>query len=441
MKHKRQCQLLVVSLCGVATAAQGIEYTGSLGFGAWWSDNENQSRRAPRDEITLEPNVGLNLTHDSATLQLNADYRAERRDFVDDVFDDRTLVTGRGRLNWEPIADRFDIRILQDSTEGSNQVFARAIQANRQQISTTEASPRLRFRPRAGDELQFELRYRELDSEVTNIDSQTQDQIVRYRLGLNRDADISFELIDGSTEYDAVTAPEVERFIYQATYTQRDPRGSVTATLGQTKFTRRGLPDTEGFNGRLAWTKRFHERSSLTLSALRNISDGSDQFLNRDGLDNPLFPGVQIENTDLTDLFIITRFDATYAFQAGVNAISVNAQVQNRDFERFPRDQDQLAVVATVNRPLRRRLDGSLALRYVDADFEQVGEATGFKQLFLNADLFWEPMRDVETILRLSYINRSDGQGTGEVDEFRFYIGVRYQFGTGQRTPSSFRGR
>ncbi|MEM1434610.1 MAG: hypothetical protein AAGG11_11185 [Pseudomonadota bacterium] len=421
-------------------SALALEWNGLVGFGVWQSDNETRSSSTEREETTFEPIVGLSLRENTAALQIDANYTAQRRLFKNDTFNDLTIVTGTGSLYWEALPNRFDLTVLQNNTESTNQFFARGDQGSRQEVRTTEATPRLRFRVRGTDELQFSYRYRNLSQERFDVASETQDLIGRYQIGLSERTQLNLEYINGDTEYDVATAPELERRIVQATYSVQGDRSNFQLTGGESEFVRTGREDTDGFTGNLLWTYNLANNSTMNLNIRRAITDGSDQFLNRgQGLD-PAVPGVQPGNTDLIELFTTTGVRGEYRFAVGANQFTVSASYVENDFEDLPRDEERQDIGITWNRNLRRNLRSSVNLRHLDGSFEQLTSAA-FDQIFANVGVFWEPVRNFEIIFRAQYVDRDGAAIAGNFDETRVYVGVIYEFGKGQGVTRTIRTR
>ncbi|MEM6709565.1 MAG: hypothetical protein AAF648_12335, partial [Pseudomonadota bacterium] len=92
-RETRQAALAAAVLACAQPNAHGFEWNAAVGFGVWQSDNETRSSTNELDETTLEPVFAVSAAHDSKSLLLNASYRIEGRDFLDDIVDDATVVT------------------------------------------------------------------------------------------------------------------------------------------------------------------------------------------------------------------------------------------------------------------------------------------------------------------------------------------------------------
>ena len=431
----------VAAALGVSTLpALAVDWNASVGMGVWHSDNETRSNTTKLDEITYEPNASVNVAHQTRTLQLDAAYRVERRDFKDDLQLDQTVLTGSGSLYWEALPNRFDVQLRQNNTEATGQPFARGTQDNRQEIRTSEAAPRLRFRVRGTDELQFEYRYRHTEAELTQIESDAEDLIARYVLNRDASSSLSHENLDRTTEYDLVSAPDLDRRNINLTYVRNNERSNINATIGQTEFSRDGRDDVDGIVGNVLWIVPFTPRSSFNLNLARTITDNAAQFLNRGNRLDPSVPGVQIDNTDLVEVSTLDTFRAAYNFQIGANRWSLFANRTNQDFEDVPRDFEQVGVGISVARDLRQNLQAQLAVRQIDTELEQL-TAGDFEQWFINAGLFWTPTRNLQASFLTNYTDRDGEAISGNFQELRFYVGLTYSFGPGQRPQAILRNR
>ena len=431
---------LLTITAGTSAPVFAVDWSVSVGGGVWQSDNETRSSTTELDEITYEPSATVTVGHDTRTLQIDADYRFERRDFKDDIQRDQSVLTGSGSLFWEALPNRLDLQLRQNNTESTGQAFARGTQDNRQEVRTTEAAPRLRFRVRGTDELQFEYRYRHTEAELTDIESDAQDLIARYVLALSGGSEVRFEFSEGETEYDQDGAPDLDRRRISATYSNQNDRTNLLATLGQAEFTRSGRDDVDGIVGNLLWTWLFDERTSFSLSASRDITDNSDQFLNRGTTLAPSVPGVQFGNTDLVEVSTNDTLRAAYNFEVGANRLSLYANRTTQDFEDVPRDQEQVSIGIDLNRALRRNLDGILGFRQLDGEQDQFS-AGDFEQWFINAGLSWVPVQNLEISFLTNYTDRDGEAISGDFDELRFYLGLSYAFGPGERSRTGIRNR
>ena len=110
-KMKSVFSLVAVSLAFLAGNAVALEFEATVGLRESFSTNPGRAGTSEEEEEQFihAPNVSVGLTHSSQTLELEADYSAERRIYEEDDprFEDENVLTGSSSLTWNVAPERF----------------------------------------------------------------------------------------------------------------------------------------------------------------------------------------------------------------------------------------------------------------------------------------------------------------------------------------------
>jgi hypothetical protein len=345
---------------------------------------------------------------------MDVDYNYVRRIYTEDVWEDDNRLTGTAAIDWHALADRLDFFANNTRTESTQQAVGAITQANRQIVSTTEAGSRLRFQPRAADELQIEYLFRDVNVTITPTDSQRHNGTLRYLVGLSENRALIAAGTYSDIEYEG-PFPDAEYSVVSLGYLQESGPVEFELSVGYNWFERdgRGRRNDPMFSGSLTW--QATPTATFTLTGSRMITDQGTGLASGDSA---------FENTDLNAAFEETTGAISYSQIMGANTITLGAywtrqeyaddvpltntwvggrvdfrraltrttdlsayaDLSNRDFRDQGDDQDQLRAGFLVEHRLGRSLNLNWGARYEEWD---AVAAESFKEWIGSVQVYW----------------------------------------------------
>ena len=334
-----------------ATAFMFSEYT----------NNASNSERDKQSDIEIEPGLELSGTHNSAQLSLDAQYRIRHRMFLEDIFDDETVVTGNGRLNWMVLPDRFEINATQFRDETTTSTSSSGTFADRRRSSRTSVAPSLLFRFRGTDLLRLTYEFRDRQATDVDIDNTTNTARVSYTYAWGPATNWTLSTSRSDIEYSNTSTPDLEVTETTLEFSRGTGGNLFRLTGGGSNYEREGLQDVDGAIGSLLIQRQLAAKSSLRVRAERQITDDSTSFIQR--LDNIQRVFVGFENSDLSDVLTETSGDITLDFAAGATDYYVSGSYAIQDYEELPNDVERFDLTIGAERQIRPTLGTSAYLR------------------------------------------------------------------------------
>ena len=426
---------LAASLVLTSFNAVALELTAAAEMGAEYRTNALRSSFTEESDIILTPGINGRATHEGPNLRLEADYDIAHRYFKEDFYDDETVVTGYGNLLWEALPERLDLRLSQRSTERTRQSFARGIQSDRQIIYTTEASPTLKFRVRRADELQLQYSYVYTDSEDDDIDNERHEVTGRYIYAYSPTTSIALAATLGDTSYELFGVPDVDSTRYTITLDNAGQSSNLSLMGGYALYERRGEPDADGAVWNIMWTTQTSAQTTITVEALRDITDRSEDLLD---IDTQRFNDINFANTDLTDVFEETEASISISQPFGATVASASLSWGEANYERVPRDEEEIQFTASASRQLRRQIEANVQFSFSNVEYEQFD--SDYDQYTIETSVLWDVNRRFETEAGVFYVKREGTVISGDYDDLGVFVTARYFF-SGDNTYEDRRSR
>ncbi|MGI9324367.1 MAG: hypothetical protein ACR2PZ_04050 [Pseudomonadales bacterium] len=426
---------LGTSLVLTPFAIQALELTAAAELGAEYRTNSRRSSFDDESDIILTPGINGRATHEGPNLRLDAQYDIKHRYFKEDFEDDETILTGYGNLQWSALPERLDVRVTQTNNENTRQSFDRGTQSDRQIITSTEASPTLKFRVRRADELQLQYTYTYTDSEDDDIDNERQVVTGRYIYAYSPSTTISLAASFGDTAYDLDGVPDVDSTSYTLTFDSAGQSSQLSLMGGYSLYERRGEPDADGPVWNLEWSTQTSAQTTFSFGTEREITDRSEELLD---IDTQRYNDINYENTDLTDVFESTSAFISVTQPFGATSVDARLSWDEADYERVPRDETQIELSASATRQLRRQLEANVQFSFANVEYE--GFDADYDQYTLETSVLWDVNRRFEAEGGVFYVKREGSVISGDYDDLGFFVTARYFF-SGDNTAADRRAR
>ena len=348
-----------------AVPAQAFEVIADAQMTSEYTSNTLRTEDDEIGEWIHQPGADLTATHDTATLELDADYSYIRRIYSKDYWQDENRLVGGADARWEPISNRLDFLLRHNRRESTQRALQTSTQDNRQIVNTTEAGTTLRFQPRASDELQIEYTFTDIKADETSTDSQRHNGTGRYLIDLSPNRRVTVLGAHSDIDYIDSLFPDATYSKATLGFTQTSSEVDLDVNAGYNWYDRdgRGKEDDPAFDATLTW--RAVPGSTFTLSGSHGITDQSQSLSERgtEGVD---------ENTDINAAFKETIGRFSYIQQLGsTNTLEFSANYGREKYaDDSPRSNTRVGGGAAFRRAMTPRMDFDLYADFSNRDFE-----------------------------------------------------------------------
>ena len=355
----------VAALCCIPGSASALEVISTLNYTADHTDNTLLTEDNKISDWIHNPGVDVYASHDTASLNLLADYDYVRQIYDKSYWDDQNLVSGTASIGWEAIAERLDFNVRNVVTQSALRASGPATPDNRQSVSYTEVGPTLRFQPRRGDELQFEYLYTDVSVQTTDSDSARNTGTGRYIVGLSENRSI---ILDGSytdVNFDNPFSADLKTLTTTVAYRQTGTTLDMELTAGYSDFDRDGLDSVSGGIYLFDLTWRRSPTSSLSLIGGESIRDSSSELTSGGGGGGETSP----DNSELNEVFTERRAELSWSQEIGQTRATLGGFYREENYEDVPRDNDGAGAYLRLSRDLSRRTSLAASIEFSNRDF------------------------------------------------------------------------
>ncbi|MEM7220245.1 MAG: hypothetical protein AAF515_17920 [Pseudomonadota bacterium] len=423
-RARRFAAFLAVPALTAALPAAALDYTIGAGYTLETTDNVGRTTDNEVSDLINIPQVQASVSHLTSQFELDANYRFERRIYVEDLFQDRTRLTGSAQVAWHAIPERLRLNVSNSRTEATIQSLAQDIENNRQLTTVTSVGPVLSLRPRPSDRFNLEYRFSDVTEEETDSDSERQLFRIGYVAGLSANRNIGIEASRDSVEFEADFAPSLDINNASVTYNSRSELLDVQLKAGYSNIERSlGADDLNAFVGNLSvnWTPTGG--SSFNVLLRRTLSDQSENLLRGTG---QFGQGSVIDNSELNDVFTEDTVRASYTLSSPRNSVTLAFSLQNQDYEDdfVLRDEDETGFSVNVQRRVTPRITAGASIEFVERDFLALGVKDDF--VLGGANVRWQLSRKTLVRANVGWEERDSSRSDLGFSQFVGRIGFIY---------------
>ena len=393
-----------------------------------YTDNAFDTSDDKEDEV--EQIIGLDVALQRATRSMTLDvaYDINRREYLEDNFEGRTVLEGYGALLLGNLQDRFSWliehqqRFLQRDSTGTDNPD------NRDERSIFITGPNVYLRLSPVDSLNGSLRY--IETTFDDADESDSERIVADLRLLHQLNMLTSVYLFGSyadVDIDADSG-DYERSIVALGVDREYRQGNISLAAGQTDLDRDVGDDVDGFFGRaiIRYTTSLHNFQFFYNHEITDSSIG----LSLSGADYEEFDDGD-SNFDDTDIVTRTRYQVYYERipKPGGLGVAVRLFSDEEDYEDQPRDQESVSARVYLRYPLSNNLESQLVLKYEETDFldqPALGEDEDYSAAFT---LSHELTRVLWLRYRIGYEEReNDVDASRDYESMIAYLGITYAF-------------
>ena len=415
----RIAPMVLLMLLSISTEA--LDLTAQMGYEGEYTTNTARSENNEVDEWIHRPLINAGLTHQTNSLQASANYSARREIHSEDVFDDRTFITGGASITWQALPQRLSFNAFNTRTETSINSAAPDNQDNRQVSDTTGAGVSLNVPSFGAQYLQLDATFSRLDRDETGSDSDRQSSNLAYVLPFNNVQSMRVNLGYSDIDFDNEFAPDFISKNGNLQYVSTGSKLDIDVAAGFTRLERSlGRDDVDGGTGNASIVWRATGTTSLSASFRRSINDNSLDT-NR-GL--PSFGEQFTEDSALNEVFTQNNTELTFNTRLGHNEISLSGYLRDKDYEDIPRDELRKYVSFKVSRNLRPDIQGRVSVSGLKVDFDE--SSSDYEELRAMISFDWKQIRNLTITTSAGYTDRTADGSTPEYDEVRASIRFLY---------------
>jgi hypothetical protein len=417
-------RLALLGLLGLGTLApmptEALEASASARLTTDYTTNTLQTQDDPIGEWVNQPGVDVRALHESADVQLDADYSYIRRIYQKDFWVDENRTVGRGSLNWEPLERRLSFFAQNTRTETTGRARGNLVQDNRQVVSTSSMGSTLNFRPRTKDDLQFEYTFIDIAANrFAGGNSVRQNGTARYILALSPSRQLVLSGTYSDIEYEG-PFPEAEYSIATVTYRQQSDTLDLSLSVGENRFDRtgRGTTSDPTYDANLTW--RAAAATTLTLRGSQRITDQANALTGQGA-------GAGFQNTDVN-----AAFEETIGELGLAQALGARTNLSLRVFwleqiyaEDVPLSNDRLGLSIGFDRRLTPTTTFRASANWARRNFEQDDDEQDELNAFI--DLQHRIGRTLTLNLGARYLERQ-ATSSFSFEEWIGSVGFAWQF-------------
>lgn len=382
------------------------------------TDEQSDTARLLRAGIAWKDPVG--------PLSGDVDYRADRRDFIDNVQQDETAINGRAALKWDAAPRLLDVIVQHEISRTQTDLRTADTTNNRERRSVLTGGVDGYLHLSRVDSIILSPRYTDVSfSDSTQSDSRRADADATWQHELDPRSKLNTTVGVGRVRFDDSLQNYTSKNI-QVSYETALARLSYLAGVGYSKFNREHLEDVNGNS--LHLSLNYHGDSfDAGGNVVRELTDSSiglvrNEFsLNNFNANDSNFDQVDVIQRDQFDLYWRQKLSAVTTLNFGIGG--------NRDdYKDTPRDQNLYYGQVDYRYTINARWSLELLGRYARTHFLDDPQDLEYKDKTYTASLQYRFTRHLDTQLSVSRENRSANVSTSDYTDNIAMVYVNYRF-------------
>jgi len=378
-----------------AHSASNLDLT--VGAGAEFHDNASMtSGDNKQSDLVRIGRAAIAYTTDRQPTQVDLAYRAERRDYRDDIQEDETAINGSSLLRWQLAPQVFDVFLQNEASTQLVDRTAANISSNREQRSVTTVGADLYGRLRSTDTLSLTPSYADVHvSGDSGVDSKRTALNAGWLHDLSPVSDLSLNVTRTAVDAE-VDGNNYDSDAVVLAYAARLSRLHYSVGAGANRIDR-DVGDT--VDGALARISADYDGGALrwSIALINQLTDSGIGVASFDASAPADSADAGVGGFDIVES---TQADFKIAYDlAQSSTLSANLGYLKYDYDTLPRDEDDYSAGVRYDHTINTFWQLSASATFRHADFTDE-----------NVDLQQD---DSETALTLSYLaSRSLTLGT-----------------------------
>ena len=418
--------LVTVALAALPAVAVGqTDYTTiDLEGGVAFSDNIARVRgtAAEQDETIVTAGVLADIRRRFDVWDVNLTGTAKRYAYLDDTFDDETLVTLAGNATWRIIPRRLNWQFTVNHGQTIIDPFQPVTPRNREDVTIWSTGPILVIPLADRTNVSLSATYSEVLYEERPFDNERLGARVGLARNLTPSSSVSANVSRDAIEYEIpLLSPDADRTNAYLNYTNNTGRNNFSLDAGWNEIDRTGSK-SDGLLLELNWGRRITQQTRVSFNAGSQLRTAGDVFSLNQRLD---FSGDTQDLQDVDDPFQQDYARLAYSFNYPRTRASFAARWSKDEYEtlnELNRTTSGLAV--DFARDLTSRMTLKLGASFGQRDFD-LGDRND-DDVSYSAGLALEFGARSTVELEARHIERDSNLAADGYEETRF--GLTYTF-------------
>lgn len=339
-----------------------------VGLGAEAHSNVDLRSEDERSDVARTASVGITYARaDDGVFVADASYRGGYEDYLHDVEEDRTVLSGAASGTWHVLSRRLDLNFSHqiEDTLANRREADTADNQDRRSVTSVGLDGFLHFSP--VDSLVLSPRFTDVRfKDNDQSDSERKEMVARLNRQLSQ-----VSAVDLSANYTKATFDASEDDYKQKgvmlSYQAALARLSYEIGVGVSRIERDNEDDVSGSRGRIAATYLNDRGQSFRASFLHELTDSS-VGLSGSGLSSDF--SSRDSNFEEVDIVKIDQFDLGWSIPIRQgDTLTLGAGFTDRDYQDTPRDEQVAQVQAGYSHTINSRWSVSAGAQFERSKF------------------------------------------------------------------------
>lgn len=426
--------LLIAGFTAQGSTAYAGEGAYGFGIATERSSNIHRSANDPLSERINSVVGGLAYAEDTADFTGRIAAQAERRDYVDDTFDDETIVTLDAAALWTIMPGRFTWTLIDSARQVTLDPTVADVPTNRAASNVIETGPDVFFHFNPRQRLVLGARAGNVYVGDTVFDNNRYGAMVRWVQEFAPQLSGSVNAEHLSVRYDDDSANEnFDRRDLFLRVDSRRPYTEIALDAGVTRIQRDRTGDLDGSLLRLRVQRTISGTSHLGLSASAGYSDIGGHLLRyvtppRTPIDRAI-PPHSITDVISSDINYTREADLFYGYSGARFSANARLEARNLEFENAPTgNRDESGIVLDLSYNFSVRLVGGMFgnrrdIRYREIDRDDQDQEFGVR-------LSYRAQRNLVVTTDARRTERDSSIATSDFVDKRFFVSLMYSTGS-----------
>ena len=366
MQHKSV--ILILTLLLISPLALALETRMSAGLATEYRANAYRTDINQGSETEQSAILRFGLTDAGEHVLADMDYSGEKRRYVQEKFDDETVVEGTTALQWRVLPHRFAFLLDHDLRDAVANSRDPSTPENRTKQQVVSVGGQFQANPSPVDNLFLLLRGSSVHFDEQSGDDNKREQIsLGWEHHLSQNSSINFGTNQTDVDYDE---RRLSDYRYRSIYTGASTlfmRGELNMRIGVNKISRDNTEDMDGKTLRLTWTETpGNDPFQWSVFYANDITDSSIGLIGDDFVPPDSDPGSSFEETDIVTIHTV---GIDFSYQFAQNQLDANLRWRDNDYETLPEDEVLHSLRLSLTRDFTHRSSGRFYLQHDEREY------------------------------------------------------------------------
>ena len=360
--------ILILTLLLISPLSNALETRMSAGGATEYRTNAYRTDNNQGSETEQSAILRFGLTDAGEHVLADMDYSGEKRRYVQEKFDDETVIEGTTALQWRVLPHRFSLLLdhnLRDAVANSRNP---STPENRTKQQVVSLGGQFQANPSPVDNLFLLLRGSSVHFDEQSGNDNKREQIsLSWEHRLSERSSINIGTSQTDVDYDE---NHLDDYRYRAAYTGASTlfmHGDLNIRIGVNKISRDDTKDMDGKTLRLTWTETpGSDPFQWSIFYANDITDSSIGLIGDDFIPSDSGSDSSFEETDIVTIHTV-GIDFSYQFTQ--NQLEASLRWRDNDYETLPEDEVLHSLRLSLTRDFTHRSSGRFLLQHDEREY------------------------------------------------------------------------